>query len=120
MKKKRNWSFFYLLKNSEGKFIYVCKQFYLATLGFSKNNDFFIQKMCSSNEKKSAIISPSNKSNREPWNKIDVEPIKCHINSFNPSVAHYRREHAPLRKYLPNEKTATSMWYDFKEKNPDF
>jgi len=81
--KKRNWSFFYLMKNPDGVFKYVCKQFYLATLGFTKNNDFFIQKICSSNEKNSSIIvSPSNNSNQEPWNKIDIEPIKCHIPSI--------------------------------------
>lgn len=118
---KRNWSISYLLKNSDGLLKYVCKQFYLATLGFSKNNDFIIQKICSSSENNSSIIvSPSNNSKQEPWNKIDVEPIKSHINSFNPSVAHYRREHAPLRKYLSNEITATFMWSDFQEKNPDF
>jgi len=120
LEKKRNWSFSYLLKNSDGLFKYVCKQFYLATLGFSKNNDFFIQKIWSSNEEHSSIIvSPSNNPKKEQWNKIDVEPIKSHINSFNPSVAHYRRKHAPLRKYLSNEITISFMWSDFKEKNLD-
>lgn len=119
--KKRNWSISYLLKNSDGLLKYVCKEFYLATLGFSKNNDFFIQKICSSNENNSSIIvSPSNNSNKEPWNKIDIEPIKSHINSFNPSVAHYRREHALLRKYLSNELTIQFMFSDFQEKNPDY
>lgn len=115
--KNRNWSFSYLLKNSDGVLKHVCKQFYLATLGFSKNNDYFIQKICSSSENNSSItVSPLNNSIKEPWNKIDVEPIKSHINSFNPTVTHYRREHAPLRKYLSYEITIKFMWSDFLEK----
>lgn len=55
---------------------------------------------------KSAIVSPLNKLNRTAWNKYDIEKIKLHINLFNPTVAHYRREHAPNRKYLPNEINA--------------
>ena len=28
------------------------------------------------------------------------EKIKQHIESYNPAVSHYRREHAPNRRYL--------------------
>ena len=39
---------------------------------------------------------------------------------YNPSVSHYRREHAPLRRYLPSEVNIRSMFKDFREKNPHF
>ena len=35
-----------------------------------------------------------------PPNKLDDNVIISHINSFNPQISHYRREHAPLRRYL--------------------
>ncbi|XP_022179369.1 uncharacterized protein LOC111039985, partial [Myzus persicae] len=115
---RKKWSFYYTLTNLDGIKVYVCKLFYLATLGFSSKNDYFIQNICSNMTEKSAIVSPLNKITRTAWNKCDLEPIKEHINSFNPTVAHYRREHAPNRKYLPNEINATYMYSDFKEKNP--
>lgn len=82
------------------------------------NNDSFIKSVCLTTLEKSAIVSPPKTLTRMAWNKCDLEPIKCHINSFNPCVAHYRREHAPNRKYLPNEISASFMHSDFLEKNP--
>ena len=45
--------------------------------------------------------------------------IQLHIESFNPAVTHYRRSHAPLRRYLPPELTIRLMFSDFKGKNPE-
>ena len=56
----------------------------------------------------------------EPANKLSNESYKLmkdHIESYHPSVRHYRREHAPLRRYLPPELSVRSM-YDFIQKNP--
>jgi len=39
-----------------------------------------------------------------PAHKMTFEihkSIISHINSYHPSVSHYRRKHAPLRRYLP-------------------
>lgn len=41
--------------------------------------------------------------------------IDAHIKSFNPCNAHYRREHAPNRLYLPHGLTITFVHGDFKE-----
>lgn len=38
---------------------------------------------------------------------------------LNPVVAHYRREHAPNRRYLASEISATYMYNGFKEKFPE-
>jgi len=46
--------------------------------------------------------------------------IVDHINSYNPQISHYRREHAPRRRYLPPEITLKSMFADFMIKQPKF
>ena len=33
--------------------------------------------------------------------------------SFNPSITHYRREHAPRRLYLPAEINAVEMYNEY-------
>lgn len=53
-------------------------------------------------------------------NKIDSTLIKEHINSFEPTIAHYRRAHAPNRKYLPTDLNITIMYKDFKIKHANF
>jgi hypothetical protein len=43
------------------------------------------------------------------YSKFDRELIKQHVESFSPSISHYRREYAPNRKYLPSDLTITKM-----------
>lgn len=45
--------------------------------------------------------------------------IKAHIESFNPTVSHYRRVHEPKRRYLPSDITITFMHPNFREKFPE-
>ena len=42
-----------------------------------------------------------------------------HIKSFNPSVSHYRREHAPNRLYLSPQLRIKFLFDDFKERHPE-
>lgn len=61
------------------------------------------------------------KSNRGVYprpNRRDYDKIVSHINTFDPNVSHHRREHAPKKKYLPENLTIVSMHKDFKEENP--
>ncbi|KAH9641232.1 hypothetical protein HF086_003219, partial [Spodoptera exigua] len=51
--------------------------------------------------------------------QLDRETIKQHVESFKPAIAHYRRAHAPNRRYFPSDLTATMMHTDFMEKNPN-
>ncbi|CAH1104875.1 unnamed protein product [Psylliodes chrysocephalus] len=51
--------------------------------------------------------------------KIDEDMLKEHIFSFNPSVSHYKREHAPNRLYRPSDFSVFLMYEDFKSKFPD-
>ena len=51
-----------------------------------------------------------------PSNKCEDEfkaEIINHINSFRPQVSHYKREHAPLRRYLPAGLSVTYMHQHF-------
>lgn len=50
---------------------------------------------------------------------IDREVIKQHIESFKPQISHYRREHAPLKRYLPSDITIQFMYNHFLKKYPN-
>ncbi|KAG5896717.1 hypothetical protein JTB14_014593 [Gonioctena quinquepunctata] len=55
-----------------------------------------------------------------PANKIDHLPIIEHINSFGPQISHYRREHAPNRKYRPSDLSVRKMFDSFKQQFTSF
>ncbi|KAI4831013.1 hypothetical protein KUCAC02_002614 [Chaenocephalus aceratus] len=52
-----------------------------------------------------------------PANKLDQKPLHEHIESFHPTVSHYRREHAPWRRYLPSDISMKLMYADYIEKD---
>lgn len=94
----------------------MCKTFFLTTLGFKSNNDKVIRNILS--QKGSITPKPDGrKSNRKK--KKDWDLIVQHIESFHPQISHYRREHGPKRRYLPNDLTIRLMSDNFAEKYPD-
>lgn len=110
----------YYFKDKKGFKQEVCKRFFLGTLGYKGNNDKTIRNVLSSVDRSS--IS-ANKPDRRASNKrkpiVDRDIIKKHIESFQPQVSHYRREHAPRRRYLPSDVTIQFMYNHFKEKFPN-
>ena len=42
-------------------------------------------------------------------NESTIQSIIDHIESYHPSVSHYRRKHAPLRRYLPSRMTVAEI-----------
>lgn len=44
---------------------------------------------------------------KEYKEKIDRNQLKEHIESYRPAIAHYRRKHAPNKRYLPSDLNAT-------------
>lgn len=52
-------------------------------------------------------------------NVINRDDIKANILKYNPCVSHYRREHAPNRKYLPSELSIAQMYSDFQKEQRD-
>lgn len=66
------------------------------------------------------VASEDGRNRGQPNNKIDEEVIRTHTLSFNPTISHYRREHAPNRMYLLTDLNFTTMFTDFMEKNSNF
>ena len=46
------------------------------------------------------------------------DKVTSHILSFNPSISHYRRGHAPKRMYTSPEFNVSGMYEDFCTSNP--
>ncbi|KAB0801639.1 hypothetical protein PPYR_03825 [Photinus pyralis] len=107
----------YAFKNESGRRVAVCKTFFLTTLGFKKSNDKMVRTVFG-NFNETVITPKRDGRGKNPKKKFDRDVIIKHIESFNPTIAHYRREHAPLRKYLPSDITIKSMYDDFIEKHP--
>lgn len=107
---RRNQSFQYSLKDHNGTTQIVSKTFFLATLGYDKTNDKVLRTALRSSEN-SVIVKKDKRSSKEPHNKIDEDPIRTHINSFQPTISHYRREHAPNRLYLSSDLSSIDNRY---------
>lgn len=93
----------------------VCKTFFLTTLGYNKNNDKRVLNILS----KPPEAQKDQRGKHHQSNHVDREKLRQHIETYRPAVAHYRRAHAPNRRYLPSDLNAVSMHSDFKEKNPE-
>ena len=91
---------------------------FLSTLGYS--SDSVIKALVARMTPSKVSPPPSKRGKHAPKHKLPQETkedIEAHINKFNPAVSHYRREHAPLRKYLPSELSIREMYDDFNEKS---
>lgn len=95
----------------------MCKKFFLAILGYPLHNDRNIRDVLNKTDPKDLIVKPL-KRGHPSEKKIDRQLIIDHINSFGPRISHYRREHAPNRKYLPSDINIKLMHTDFLRKHP--
>jgi len=105
-----------------GKDTFVCQKFFLSTLGYSNNRVVVeLMKATASTEGQTSNIMPKadQRGKAVPPNKKNQEIIESHIMSFNPQISHYHREHAPNRKYLPNNLSAAYMHSDYCCQHPD-
>ncbi|KAK6168673.1 hypothetical protein SNE40_019864 [Patella caerulea] len=87
----------------------VCKPFFLSTLGYDQKSDSAIMRCLQSAPSDSLNPNSDQRGKHVPNNKLDQIKIFAHIFRYNPSVHHYRREHAPNRLYLPSEITIKDM-----------
>lgn len=98
----------------------VCKQFFLNALGYS--NDSCVRsvfenmkpgeyglKSCAPVDKRGKL--PNNKKFDDQFNQEIVD----YIESFHPSVSHYKILHSPLRRYLPSNISKTYLYKLFVE-----
>lgn len=116
----RNTSRLYFMMDEEDVDHQVCKVFFLRTLGYT--SDKIITVTLQSCDQGSIMPANDRRGKHEPANKLSDEShqlIVGHIKSFNPSVSHYRREHAPNRLYLSPELSIKSLYDDFKVKHKE-
>ena len=106
---RRDFSYSYMLDNNEGQLVQVCKVYFLTTLGYHPKNDSAVIALMKATATAAIQPVPDQRGKHPPANKIERTMIEQHIETFNPQISHYRREHAPLRRYLPSDVTVTGM-----------
>jgi len=116
---KRNASFYYYLISLSGSRVSVCKTFFLTTLGYQYNSDKVLMNVLRKTEMGAITPKPDMRGKAPATNKIDRDLLRAHVESFCPTISHYRREHAPHRRYLPSELNVTALHSDFVKKHPN-
>lgn len=101
----RQHTFIYHLTGSNGDQKKVCKTFFLQTLGYKPSNSKVISKVLKkmNNFNFKAAHSQRGRKRETPAMIKQKEAVLAHIETFHPTASHYRREHAPNRRYFPNE-----------------
>ncbi|XP_050298044.1 uncharacterized protein LOC126737267 isoform X2 [Anthonomus grandis grandis] len=116
---RRNFTVTYVYPDDGGIDQEVCKTFFLATMGFNNKVDKCLRTVLKNTPNGSLQATSDRRGSHSPTNKIDRTSIINHINSFEPSISHYRRVHAPNGKYLPTDLNIQMMYNDFKIKEPN-
>ena len=100
----RKTSRYYKLQNSAGEEKIVCKKFFFNTLGYTADKKMSVT--LSSVDGYSDLSPPPDKRGRHAAaHRLSTDKLSIiveHINSYHPCVSHYRRNHAPLRRYPQN------------------
>lgn len=109
-----------LPSDTTGTNIKVCQKMFLTTLGYTQNGVVnSLTKLIIAEDGLFHLAPKKDARGKYPRNKEKNirEDIIPHVNSYNPKPAHYRRSHAPNRKYLPPDLTIKTMWSHFCETN---
>ncbi|CAH1106436.1 unnamed protein product [Psylliodes chrysocephalus] len=108
---------FFLPKNNQS--VCVCRRFFLNTLVYS--NDSVITELCAAIKREPLLNNiRENRGISNPERALCRTVLINHINSYKPSVSHYRRHNAPNMRYVPRELTVKAMYSDFIVKHPGF
>ena len=118
--KKRNFSHIYQFKDEFGTNQNICKVFFLTTLGFKKSNDSVISNLWPESAMNDIAPKEDGRGKHSTRKTVDKHLIRKHVETFNPGVSHYRREHAPNKLYLPSDISIKMMWENYEEKYPSF
>lgn len=106
----------YSLKDDKGTIKPGCLLFFCSTLGFNKGNNTFIRYVVGrSNDE---VPKDDMRGRHANKSKSDETVIVQHIESFGPTISHYRRTHAPERRYLPSDVSIQKMHSMFNEAYP--
>ena len=113
----RNYTRIYTLPAQHFVEAVVCKKFFLTTLGLTCDKVITTAVSAPCN----VSVTADRRGKHEPGNKFSDDicsQIKTHIESYHPSISHYRREHAPFRRYISPEISVTDMHKDYVSKYP--
>ena len=100
--------------------IKVCAVFWQHTLGYK--HDTFVTSMFRSIDNSMIQPSKDKRGNHVPKHAKTNEHLSIideHIESFHPSISHYRRSHAPLRRYMAPELSPRIVFQYFRGSYPD-
>ena len=102
-----------LLPLKDDKNVIACKSMFLSTLGF-KSHGMITEMVRAQRQSYDGAIAPveDHRGSHLPSNKCDVEVICLHINSYNPTISHYKRKNAPYKRYLNPELSIKEMYKD--------
>lgn len=113
-------SMFYSLPKfmSADNTIRVCKIMFMHTLG--SKSDGFITAYKTSFLKKGSVETIDGRGsvhneNRKITGLLVEKRIKQHIESYNPVVSHYKLQHAPHRRYLPQDITISFLHQEYNK-----
>ena len=86
---------------------------FLSTLGL-KSDGMITEMVRAQRQSYDGAIAPveDHRGSHLPSNKCDVEVICRHINSYNPTISHYKRKNAPYKRYLNPELSIKEMYKD--------
>lgn len=115
-KRKPKRSFWFHIRN--GTAVVVCKIYFLTTLGYNQNNDKILR-FDTNNDMPSTGLAQDMRGKHQKTPLFDRQILTRHVESFQPASPHYRREHAPLRRYLPSDINITMMHKDFCATHPN-
>ena len=115
-KYKRKITLQYSLPSDEDTSERVCKTMFLRTLGMRNDGrvTLYVRKKMTKGTESALVAGRGRQSSKE---SLHSRQIKNHILGFHPQVSHYRRKHAPLRRYLESSLSVWLMWKDYLVKH---
>lgn len=100
----RNNSFIYRLKDETGKWVLVCKVFYLTTLGYTKNNDSFVKLVMGKDNYKISFIAKTFQTRKTSENAKKRSTTHCETYKIIQSSCFPSQTLACAKKTLPAER----------------
>ena len=89
---------------------------FLSTLGL-KSDGMTTEMVRAQRQSYDGVIAPfeDRRGSHLPLNKCDAEVIRLDTNSYNPSVSHYKRKNAPIKRYRNPDLSIKEMYKNFSE-----
>lgn len=106
----------YFLKSIDDQMHRVCQTFFLSILGYKRGCSTILKRLNKTTEE--ITVENRGKYERDGVDQLN-DQIKMFIEQLNPTISHYRREHAPNRRYLPSDNTIKDLHELFLADHPN-